>query len=274
MAEFLTINGIAVACAASTYEPVHIGDFSRSLNGVPRSTVRRRASDYRFTTDSGGLALDDAERLRRLVEGDGHVWSFETAELVSSRGLIQSSMTSTDIRSGDVAGKFGLGLFAEDTSVVSWATGFPLSMAPEYLGWSLLFWRLEGVTWHHYVVTSAGAAWKNGAPHTPSSITILTISAAALLTLSCTEGDETIDDLVALPYALSAEWVGLLYAAFQAAAWPALPVVLAKGAAFPGPAATAGLRCLGRVQAAQRIPMRSGGAFVTGEVFDFTLMGL
>ncbi|HYH97499.1 hypothetical protein [Hyalangium sp.] len=266
----LNLNGIPVECSGSEYQPVRLGEVVRSFNGAPRTTARVRKRDYRFTTDQGGLLLEEAELLRALIEGEGHSWSFETAELYSSRKLLPSSVSVTDIRSGDVAGKHELGLFAEDGSVVEWP------LAYDTAAWTLLFWRKVSSAWVHYVIrrspSSASLEVWEDAVQTDADPDILGIDVDGDLYLTCNAGDETIDDLVALPYAVPDEWVPLLLVDRAARAWAPLPYVNASG---PGVVPSTGLTCIGESFAARRVPMREeDGTFTAGEVFDFQLKGV
>jgi hypothetical protein len=265
----LYIHGIAIECSASEWEPVELGEITRSLNGAPRTTKRVKKRDHRFTTDVGGLLLEEAEALRALISGEGHSWSFEDVELYSSRTLLPSFTSATDIRSGDVAGKHGLGLFAEAGSTVIWPVAFDIS------AWTLLYWRKNGTSWVHYVVRRTSIllpldVWQDGVL-THSGQGILGINGSGNLTFITTDSDETIDDLVALPYAVPDSWVSSLYTYRQNTEWGALPLVKASGPGVP----SSGLTALGEVYAGRRVPLReAGGTFSTGEVFDFKLCGV
>ncbi len=268
----LSIHGIEIECSSSDWEPVELGELTRSLNGAPRSTKRTRKRDHRFTSDVGGLLLEDAELLRALITGEGHSWAFESSVanggLYSSRKVVPTSATGS-ITSGSATGVYGKALFAVSTSYIEW----PIALSE---GFTLLFWRDDSGglgAFAHYLLrgtVSGGVAdaWVDGSPTADPGI-FYTGSGGSLV-LDCSIDDEWIDDLVALPYAVPDDWVDALYTYHQSNAWSALPYVKASGPGVP----SSGLTALGEVYAGRRVPLReSDGTFTTGEVFDFKLMG-
>jgi hypothetical protein len=265
----LYIHGVGIECSASEWEPVRLGEITRSLNGAPRSSFRVKKRSHRFSTDQGGYELEEAELLRALIEGEGHSWSFETSELYSSRRLLPSSVTAA-VTSGEEAGKSGFGLFGEMGASVHWALG--------YTGlWTLLYWRLVSGNWVHYTVRrnspSSLNVWTND-DLTDDDPGVVGVDSSGTLIFSCAEDEETIDDLVALPYAMPTAWFDNMYAYRQENPWGSLPYVKATGRAFLSERTDAGLSVLGQCNAGRRVPLTVAGVHTVGEVFDFSLDGV
>lgn len=264
----LTIHGIPVECSASEWEPMELGELTRSLNGSPRSTKRMRKRDHRFTTDQGGLLLEEAEALRGLISGDGHVFTLDQ-DLSSSRTLLPYHVSETTVEPSYDTGKHGFELFAESGSQVKWALG--------YTEWyTLLFWRMVAGSWRHYVVrrrnltTSQVDVWENGT-RTDADPEIVHVESSTTgdLVIECNQGDEYLDDVVALPFRVPDNWPLHLYTFHDDSPWGALPLVKASGPGVP----SIGLTALGEVYTGRRVPMIDAGTPTVGEVFDFKLMG-
>jgi hypothetical protein len=265
----LSIHGIPIECSGSEWEPVELGELTRSLNGAPRSTKRLRRRDYRFTSDQGGLLLEEAEAVRGLICGDGHHLSFDE-DLATSRTLLPYSVSATTVEPSYDTGKHGFDLFAEDGSQVRWAVGFT-----EW--YTLLFWRYVSSAWRHYVVrrrnltTNLVDVWENGV-QTDVDPEVVNVDAMAAgdLVIDCNAGDELLDDVAALPFRVPDSWPTLMYAFHDASPWGSLPLVKASGPGVP----SQGLTALGEVYTGRRVPMIVDGSPTVGEVFDFKLSGV
>lgn len=263
----LKLNGVDVEVTDSEWEPVRLGEMVRSLNGAPRSTAKVKKANLRFTT--GLLTVPHARALRGLVEGEGHVLSFEdtsspSAYLYTSRAAAPSLVPS-GFQGGRVAGRHGTGaLRLNEPTQVAWQ----LEPSP---AWTVLCWlRRDGGVWRHIMTSTnfggAFRAWVNGAL-APDELSeeVYMLPDGTLLASSSATGDIEVDEIVALPFEVPDAWVPALYAFHIARAWPALPYVLAEGPRFP----TGGLLCLGEAGSAKARPLRTS----VGEVFDFTLYG-
>lgn len=267
----LSIHGIPVECSSSDWEPIGLGEITRSLNGAPRSTKRAQPEkrDHRFTTDVGGLLLEEAELLRALIRGDGHHLSFDE-DMSTSRTLLPYSVSATTVEPSYDTGKHGLDLFAEAGSQVRWAVG--------YTEWhTLLFWRYVSSEWRHYVVrrrnltTSLVDVWEDGIQtDVDPEVVKVEGSADGDLVIDCNAGDELLDDLVALPFRVPDSWPPLMYAFHDANPWGALPLVKASGPGVP----SSGLTALGEAYTGRRVAMIEDGTPTVGEVFEFRLAGV
>jgi hypothetical protein len=262
---YLTIHGVQVEAAAEEWEPVRLGAISRSLNGAPRSNIRATKREHRFTSDEHTVAR--AELARALIEGEGHSFAWEDSGFTSSRGLVPTIVTDNGLTSGDVGGKWGLGLFAPVGSEATWAVG--------YTGdWTVMYWRYESTAFVHYLVRKASGGseqcWRNGVRDDGSNLGLWSVTVGGALRLLSSEDDDVYDDVVVLPYLVPEEWIASLYAYANSRAFGALPFVVAQGEGLPA----AGLTCMGLAGTGRRV-MRydSAGDFVPMEVFDFTLHG-
>ncbi|HEY0094479.1 MAG TPA: hypothetical protein VGB96_09155 [Archangium sp.] len=262
----LQLNGVPVECEASDWEAVTLGEVTRSFNGWPRDTGRVRKKDFRFT--SGLLSVSDAEAVRGLVEGAGHLLSFEDAAgyLYTSRELAPlsttgASRTTTGARHGAACLSLASG------ATLSWAVG--VEGYEDGLG-TLMAWVREGAgAWKHVVATArSGAVYQNGVRTAPSGGYAYGQVQGGVLQLGNLGGPALAtawDDVVALPYTVPPAWVPHLYAWHAARPWAPLPYVVASGPRFP----TAGLQVKGRAGAARAAALLT----TVGESFDFTLYG-
>jgi hypothetical protein len=266
MAPLLYVNGIPVEASAAEVEPVRLGEVARSLNGLPRSSVRVQKKDYRFTTDVTGMARGEAEALRYLIEGEGHHWSFDVEGLsegsTSSRGLVAAELIGS-ATTGDESGVHGNALVI--TGVLKWNMGHTGA-------WSAMYFQDEGGSWAHYVVrrpslTGTPEVWRNDDKTDVDPGTVTMNTSGQLLVTDNAGG--VVDDLVWLPYVVPDEWPALLWEDRMLRPWQALPFVYATGDGVPA----AGMVAMGQAGTVRRVHMRDGeGGFTFGDVFDFTLI--
>lgn len=266
MADYLRVNGVPVPCTASEYEPVRLGEVSRSFNGVPRSSVRARKRDYRFTT--GLLPLAEAEMVRALVEGEGHVWSFDDTSDFAGLSMLRSSRGLLPLTTGavsDVMGKYGAGAVFEATEAPTvWSLGY------DWKSVTLMYWAGEGTDWAHYLVRYPypTTAWRNGSSSADPEYAWM--NPDGTLEVNATpNGTFPMDELVVLPYAVPDAWVPYLCAFHTAQPFAALPFVHVGGEGMPA----GGLTCMGVSGTGRRTGLAVGSRFTTGEMFDFTLYG-
>ncbi|WP_224364205.1 hypothetical protein [Hyalangium versicolor] len=262
MTDYLQVNGVPLACTASEYEPVRLGEVTRSFNGAPRSSVRTRKRDYRFTT--GLLTLAEAELVRALVEGEGHVWNFEDYSVASSRGLVPDYVKEAYLEDGNT--RYGdWKLVLSWVGTMRWQTLLPST-------WTLMGWHAQAgvdVRYTHYTLRSDGAKWSDGGRDNSRPVPFEVLFGGSVRVFSMYGGEEYLDELVALPYAVPDTWVPRLYALHAARPFPPLPFVHAGGEGLP----SGGLTCMGLTGTGRRTGLAVGGSFTTGEVLDFTLYG-
>ena len=268
MSDYLKICGIPIPCTASEHQPVRLGEYSRALNGAPRSSVRAEKQELRFTTDE--MFLEEARPLRALIQGVGHAWSFDGAEMISSRGLLPSEVSNVAGVELVSSGTYGGGLSIPHEEYVEWNA----QLGNEWT--ALVFRTTSGVTNYHQVIRQrpdAGAGdvdvWENGVNNPGANVDLVTVM-SGYLRLTATEEATVFDDLVVFPFAIPDAWAPLLYAFHSAQAWPSLPYVKAEGEAVEA----SGLACVGEAGTGRRVPKRRpDNTLTTGELFDFTLHG-
>jgi hypothetical protein len=274
----LKLNGVDVEATASEWEPVTLGEMTRSLNGAPRSTAKVRKKNLRYT--SSLLTLPHAQALRGLIEGDGHVLSFEDAS--SPTAYLYTSREVPPLAAAGVSRAASGGVRTDSCLVVpggvyaTWELG-DLSTA------TYLFWvEAQGpgdaqpyMEWNHFIYRSDGTHWRNGVLNASGpedtfypEAHLLAEFSEGTLTLGFQGGVEGLRryaEVVVLPYLIPTEWGAGMYAFHAARAWPRLPAVHAVDPRLP----PGGLLCQGEVGTSKAMHMRSS----VGEVFDFTLYG-
>lgn len=259
----LNINGVPLEATATEWEPVRLGSVVRSLNGSARSTARVRKADFRYTTSL--LTIPEALAIRGLVDGDGHVLSFEDSSSSSAwlytSGEVPPTSSSGAVRSSSLKkwGSYGL-LMPAGTVPLSWNLGF------ENTGGTFMGWVKEGTgPWRHIIYSSDLGLYVDGV--LAGDEYLFGYVTASGVTLGDLEGagiDAAYDDVVALPYNVPATWAPVLYAFHSSRPWPTLPYLHASGdPRFP----PAGLTVRGETAAGRNGPLRTS----LSEVFDFTL---
>ena len=265
--ELLTLNGLSFPLTQANAEPVRAGDVERGSNLAVRGGVRASAWDMVCAT--GLLPQDEARALYALVQGEGHVLSFDSTTtassyLWSSRGAVPST-TVTPAVGSRVVGRNGGGALRvlEDKQVV-WPGVCPSAE------WTVLAWyhSNDEDAWGHSVWRSDGLTWVDGAGPFPGLAPRAYVTGGGALVL--THGGDLYqdwDEVVLLPYLVPDAWVAELYAFHVAHRWPGLPFLLAEGAAVPGGGS---LEVQGRAGGVTR---EVGGPGTWLESFDFTLCG-
>jgi hypothetical protein len=205
-------NGLELAkIAAIVVEPKgdrrNIGDQAQAVDGTMRLTQQAKKRDLHFT--SIPLTQADAFAWESLLTGEGHVWSFDV-NLYSSKGLGPSSLTDAviDVGSGS---KFGTGaLFISLTTGTITFTGALLNTFGARPGYTVMVWRYDDgtdATFHHYVVRSDGAKWKDGVRNDATATSWLTVSGANVTLVAGGAVDPVIySDLVCLPFDVLDDW--------------------------------------------------------------------
>lgn len=253
MANFLTVNGLAVPVALNSFEegePEVIGASERAANGglVESLVATKRAAAFKTTPQLASVA----EAWNQLLRGEGERWSFDS-NLYGSKGTPPSSATGLTISSGGIGPKHGAGYLAI-SSTYSFAVAAAYSTS-----YSAVLWRNESSAWVHYVVIFDGTTqtrWRNGLSH-GSSITAWFNASGGTITLG--PGSADFDDVCLFPFALpsNSTFVNQLLTWHNANAWPNLPALKVQGDAIPD---AAGYRlCKGVVKGANLMRGALGG---------------
>lgn len=210
---FLSLDGIVIQVppGSAVRRAAHLGQYARSYNGTPYSTVRTTKVDMGCTTTP--MSEAEARALEYLLEGRGHVWSFDATVanggLTSQRGLAVSS-TSGTFATGLTDGKYGKCLETSTATTLTWTLESAFIEA-----WTVSYWLFSGGVWTHIFVRgtdTAGAidAYVDG--EAGADPALVGIDSSGVLTYS-DGGNETVDDLVALPYHAPTAWAAHLFGA-------------------------------------------------------------
>lgn len=235
---WLTINGIDFTrYIASTGDPVagdrrEIGDAATSAAGFTRIT--RQTRKYDLTLKTVPLTGSDANAIEQFVCGIGQSWTFEgspTRGLYSSKGLGPEAGYSASIVStgGGATPRFDdcvLRLAASSGGATYHA--LPTMAATSVPTWTFMIWRYESAVWHHYIVRSDGAKWKDGVrdDSIDTSSWLFTSSPGYINLLNTDGSPQDYDEMVIYPFLILAEWVPA-FAAGTARAF--LPYVSLQG---------------------------------------------
>lgn len=217
---FLKVNGIEVPVAdgSASEEQEVIGSNERAVDAS--SLVHRRAIKGRWTFETALRPAATAIAFRKLLQGLGHVWSFEST-VYSSKGLGPSTLgglvvSSTTAVWGSKSGKIAA---AGSDSVFGnvWPSNSPYTVA---------FWNKDGAgAWTHYVLTSTPACWVSGVAGADPGV--LTPDSSGFTLEKHATNDRYWDDIIALPYVVPDDWPGQMYA--FTSPWAGLPRLYASG---------------------------------------------
>lgn len=202
---YLTLNGVTIPVRANESQTAReiIGETGRAFSGALRSTVRARKRNWSLRTPP--VTPDLAAAIVGLVEGQGHAFSFDT-DLYSTKGLpVHSSALAAITTSSPKFGDGCLGL--DPNGYVTYAT----ALGGE---WTVGVWRDGGGGWTHWMVTSEGAVYQDGAPAGPAP-SWLEVDVHGNVTIVDSLG-ALYDDLVCLPYVIPASWAAVWGTATEA----------------------------------------------------------
>lgn len=224
MTSFLRINGITVKAALDSPEigEKDIGAEHDAIDGTPIINRRAQLKNWKFTTTPRSAA--EALAFRNLIGGKGQVVSFDNQTLYAATGLSPSSIggnwgTTTS------SPKFGAAMGQWTNTNTAWP--FFTSSSP----WTLAWWLNQSAAgWHHYMQTSAGTKWIDGVLAPGGTMLGFVGVTAGVATFGSSTASK-IDDIVALPYVVPANWPAQMYAWGNGAGLPfsALPNLTIDG---------------------------------------------
>lgn len=151
---FMTLNGVTVPAALNATNrraSEVIGEEARGHTGTDIGSVQTRKGVWHSKLTPQVAAT--ARAFRALVEGEGHVWSFDS-NLYSSKGLGPSLSTGCAVGAG---GKYGSRVKVDGGKRL----GYTISgSATDY---TLLYWKKaqNGGAWEHFINRS-GTIYRNG----------------------------------------------------------------------------------------------------------------
>lgn len=234
MAEFLTLNGIAVPVLVdgARFEPQRLQDSDRAENMALiedlRATKGRWQWDVKHQLRANGFAY------RGLVHGEGQYWSFDT-DLYGSRGTPPTSATGSVFSAGSAW--LGAGKVSQTAGGGNNIVFTPLR-AGSTDGWTVMVARkVGGAAWQHFIVTSGGAVYTDGVL-TGTAAWLAVNTANGTVTLTSDAASTTLlDELVVLPYPMPSTWPAQAYAfqnpAGTATQWSKLRQLKLQGECLP-----------------------------------------
>ena len=150
---FLRLNGwvVPVADRSASHGRELLEEHRRSEQN--EAIVRARRVTWSWDLRGAPMTAEEADGLEGIVAGLGHRMPFD-AHLFSTRGRGPLSTAGAAIVAGGVFG----GSCANVTSLV-----YDLQRGPAPLldRWTAMFFREEAGVFHHYVVRSDGAVWRD-----------------------------------------------------------------------------------------------------------------
>lgn len=200
----ITVGDVPGSVKASTRP---FGKRERMHSGTMRDGKRGFVDVYPGRTKP--LTYDRADVIRKLIEGRGHTFAFDS-DLYTSRGLGPTSAPSVTLNT--TGGKFGGHI------IVGTGTSLIYTLPTKYEEWSLLFYSQAapgGGAWVFYVQDSTGYARKNdaalGVGELIENMVIVDNTGATTVVdimgqdLDGTPGNQWFDSVVLYPFVLTAQ---------------------------------------------------------------------
>lgn len=237
---YLTLSGfeVPVSTVGANYARTAQGDESRAFGG--QFVPSRRNVSRTFTLTAPLASRSDQLPLMGLIQGDGHKWNFNS-DLYSSKGLgPQAGYTVTMSATGGIVGGYVQVTSAQTLS-------YRRLQDSDY---SMMVWKYVGAAWVQYVLTfdaSTGTTtqYKAGSPHTPIAGDNITnwfsySTGTGDFTLNGkdiagTNANSRYDELVIVPYLMTAEMVSAFHTEVQTTGLPfsELPLLNVAGDIIP-----------------------------------------
>lgn len=200
----LTLNGLSVPVSVQQADssPNVIEDAARTVGGTEVRSRRAVVQSLDCNTIPVSAALS-ADILGQMSAQMDH-WSFDDATYwewseggLTTDGGSGSRSTSTP--------KYGSGYLTVPSSSY-WSAETGISTA-----WTVLVWRYEAGTWHHYALTSDGTKYRDGAVY-GGSIAFITVAGSSVRIGDTGAGSsQHFDDLLVLYWACSSDMVAGVY---------------------------------------------------------------
>lgn len=262
---FLSLNGVKVSVAVDSVSMTYVGvggDLARSPSGTLAGGPSVTKREWTMTTTP--VPMEEVAAWTGLIEGAGHVWSFD-ADLYSSRGrgITQGGDVSSISLVGGGGQYDGYAAAADDAGTEAYFT------VTQTNTWTLVGWS-DSVfvgSWHHFLLTSTGVNKVDGVTASDADdLFAVNYTPGRVQFHTLTFGSFNVDDLVYLPYEMPAAWVSQIYAFHSASPWSALPRVTASGTFAPAP-----VTVRGKVTDTKAIHYSPDGTPTTGYTLEFTL---
>lgn len=226
----LALNGINLGSmlSASTDQKSKlrdVGDVAVSVAGDSRVSRTKRKIDEQL--ESIFLSPAQAKAWRSLIGGEGEVWAFDTTSFYGSKGTPTTGIINASIGATSPAARFGslrLSLGAT-TGTVTFPALYSYGEASGF--WTVGLWRYESSAWHHYVVRSDAAVWRDGVRNDLLPVDWLVVSPPEVTLENGTGSAVFYDDIVILPFEVLDDWPAQWFASIYA--FGSLPYLVATG---------------------------------------------
>jgi hypothetical protein len=254
---FLSLNGVTVRVAADSFvdNTERIGG-AATISASGRRLNTRNVELRQWTGRTTILARSEFEALRRLIDGHGHVWHFDSASTVLSTTGISAAGGSPDA----AGGKFGGHVTVSSTANIRFSLGTRMFRRGTWQGtdgFTIICWKKlivgdggDGTSFYHHIITGsinhARAAsanpvgvtqYRNGVAGSYGVGNWFAVeSDGDVLLYGYSDGNVgtayDYDDVVILPFAIPSTWASGIYTFHNARAWSDLPKLTASGDAF------------------------------------------
>lgn len=163
---FLTVNGVTIPVKVDSTKLAleDDGQLERAFNRDMR--VNRIATKRRLTGVTTPQTATDADAIRALLRGLGHLWPFD-ATIYSSKGhtvdYFQASLITINTIVG--ADKYSKHAKVSAGGSVVWNNLQKLIVGANPTRASVMAWKLkqdQSTGWDHYLITADGRKYKNG----------------------------------------------------------------------------------------------------------------
>lgn len=190
---YVTLNGVVLPVAELAEQDDSVKSVGRSVNGTIFKD--RRHPKRRWDFACAVKTREEAEALKRLVDGVGHHWSFDSTAY-SDKGMTTSSGAFT-LSSAGIGPKFSaqygvLTLSADITFETDWSDAYTVSV-----------WVISGGSWLHRVHVWDGSTTTKYEDGVAGAYGWSYAISSGVLTLA----SGGYDDLVVTPYAWPESWI-------------------------------------------------------------------
>lgn len=202
----LTLNGLSipVSVQGADSSPNVIEDAARTVGGT--EVRSRRAVIQSLDCSTIPVSATLADDILGMLQAQMDHWSFDNATYWAySEGGLTTDGGSGSRGTSAPTPKYGAGdLVVPAASYWSVATGIPST-------WTVMVWRYESGTWHHYALTSTGVKYRDGAVY-GSAINFISVSGTSVRIGDTGAGaNQYFDDLLVCYWVASADMVAGVY---------------------------------------------------------------
>lgn len=179
-----------------------VGDQARAFDG---SWLETRTSEKRiWEMQTPPVSQSVGEAFKRLLEGQGHNWTFDTDRFSDGKGLGPSAGAAAGTVTG--GGKFGSYMALAAAEQITWPTGFGNPTTNDY---TILLFEDSAAPWDRWAIKNVqGSVTKflNGVS-SGAATPFVSVDTSGDITIGDGAGAFDIDDLVFVPFAMPDAWL-------------------------------------------------------------------